>query len=121
MNETRVFRREEDYDHDHYKNNISRMFLERDGVFNNTSRGVQNKDDFTGVRRYPKNNKYGEITGERLTLDDIDKGMPLRFTNYNINNNTGPEININPILDFDLYDTKSNINVSYFDPGSVKL
>jgi hypothetical protein len=116
MTETQIFRRQEDYDHDHYKKNISRMFLERDGIFNTTSRDNRESQNYIGEKKYPKNNKYGEITGEKLTLDDIDKGMPLRFSNYNNINNQ--EV-INPVLDFDLYETKSNINVSYFDPGSI--
>lgn len=87
---------------------------------------------------YPKvGSTLGELTGEQFILDDVPNGMPMRsFTNVakeqHINVEQQQQLNqdnrylrdigrsslYNPQLDFDLYDSKPQLNVSYYDPNS---
>jgi serine protease inhibitor len=77
---------------------------------------------------FSESNNVGEITGQVLNVNEIDQGMPMRTTYPRQQLQTEePEIqygeNYNPHLDFNLYDKRSNIKVSYYDPisqGSIQ-
>jgi len=107
--------------------NMNRINIERDGFFNQDTRGsYENGDEF---RRMPerkrdnrvmsKREKTGEITGEIINDDyqNYDQGMPIR-SQYNIKK---PLHDSNMYTDFDIFNKQKNTSdfkVSSFDPGS---
>jgi hypothetical protein len=64
--------------------------------------------------------EFGEITGDQFVYDNIDKGMPVRG-NFTPNKNDKKNILDNSNLDFDLFDKKTNFNISYYDPISNNI
>lgn len=109
----------------------------------NKSANTNNTNNSNDTNHNHSNTNYvGEITGHTIDIRKLDKGMPMRISNEHYNDKLGnpdndsdndndtnyPEISksinpansanfVNPHLDFDLYRSKSNINVSYFDPN----
>lgn len=105
-------RSHDNFDKDQHQYDIHRRIMERN--FGNNS-----KNDGYQYSNINNENNLGEITGEFLIASEFDKGMPFRPKEHNNNKfykeQQDPQIN-NPLLDFNLYDSKPNINVSYFDP-----
>lgn len=59
------------------------------------------------------NIEFGEITGDQINVNNsIDRGMPFRMTNYIINKSDKKDYDSQNTT-FDLYDRKSNLNISY--------
>lgn len=59
------------------------------------------------------NIEFGEITGDQINVNNtIDRGMPFRMTNYIINKNDKKDYESQNTT-FDLYDRKSNLNITY--------
>ncbi len=59
------------------------------------------------------NIEFGEITGDQINVNNtIDRGMPFRMTNYIINKNDKKDYDSQNTT-FDLYDRKSNLNITY--------
>lgn len=115
------FRTMENINHDNrekmYNKLVDRKIFERGINFNNNTR--KNEDFFkkNNSNKLPNDPNVGEITGQILNVSEIDQGMPLRFDIVpQIPMNINYDTKYNPRLDFDLYDSKPNINVSYFDP-----
>ena len=58
----------------------------------------------------------GEITGDQIMYQDIDKGMPL-IGNFTPSKNDKKYIqDTGSNLDFDLFDKKSDLKINYYDP-----
>lgn len=117
-------RRNDNFDESQHNYNIQRRIMERN--FGQNSKGDNNEN----MRPYNQfmniEDNKGEITGEFLDPTQLDKGMPFRpkmtiatdrfaFDDNDIEKQT----EMNPHLDFNLYDTKPNMQVSYFDPFST--
>lgn len=64
---------------------------------------------------------HGEITGKTFTFTELDQGMPMRpSSEYRPKLDDREQLclgtgSYNPFIDFDLYNTKPNIDVSYND------
>ena len=112
-----------DFNPEIHKINIERRILERDGLFNTDTRIKQyNNTNYTNINK----SNIGEITGQSLDMNEyLDQGMPTRFFMSTLNSiekidNNDPnkiyETFNNPKLDFNLYDSKPNSSISYFDP-----
>ncbi len=108
---------------DSYKDCVNRKLFERGQNFNTDSRFDKYTDPKKNTNRGTKFSdvsNFGEITGEMLDIPEIDQGMPLRF---NVTTIVPEKINYdnkyNPRLDFELYESKPNIDVSYFDPNQI--
>ena len=96
-------------------NNSDRLIMERDNFF-----GVNTRDDNNNIYKrntqelnFMDDNHLGEITGESFDVSEIDQGMPLRSNTIDKKNKT---LNNNPFTDFELYNQKSSLNISYHDP-----
>ncbi len=97
--------------------NINRRIMERDFMFNmDTQNDNQNNNAATD------NFNIGEITGLHFNQSEIDQGMPMRGFIDNRRDYI-PSVEqqqeqsyYNPKLDFDLYESEPQINVSYYDP-----
>ena len=114
------------YNPENHTYNVDRIIMERSNVFNeDTQQKRYNKgQDYL----YQDNMSIGEITGQEYDQTESEVGMPMRhFINEqdelykkSIAQEKGdPEFShkvYNPKLDFDLYDQKSVLNVSYHDP-----
>ena len=103
--------------------NIERRLMERGNMFNmDTQYKNKSMSDDSSYGRYKEESKIGEITGEMFDSSQLDQGMPIR---YFLNEQNKEDIQTedhdiyNPKLDFDLYDTRPNINVSYYDPHQL--
>lgn len=86
--------------------NVNRRLMERNGFFN--------MDSKTG-----RTHSLGEITGESFQDMDADHGMPSRFFLENEqtpSRHTSPDYN--PNLDFELFEKKPDLNISYTDSSS---
>lgn len=106
-------RRNDNFDRKQHDYNVDRRIMER--MFGSETKNKY-KDDSDDYDFLADDNQYlGEITGEQMDMDDMDKGMPIRSSNSNKKQYEEPS---NPYLDFALYDNKSKINVSYNDPFS---
>jgi len=107
------------FDPNMHDQNVQRCIMERGDLFNADTYNNRNMRD-RAISMNKDVNNFGEITGAQLDINEI-MGMPLRIgyteTKPKFENNELPEEDYNPLLDFDLYDKKSNINVSYFDPS----
>lgn len=97
--------------------NVKRRIMERDGAFNVDTRLDRYRDPIAGREdQFNENAQIGEITGELLDTSNLDQGMPMRhFLNQPIQQ---PQ-DYNPNLDFDLYQSKPNSSISYFDPAQL--
>jgi serine protease inhibitor len=100
--------------------------MERDNMFNMDTRIERFTERLdTGVYNSFSDSKIGEITGESFVMNNLDQGMPMRSINENYKEDEGAftkhfeHAMYNPQLDFDLYNSKSNIEVSYFDPQQL--
>jgi serine protease inhibitor len=83
-----------------YSENISRLLLERDNIFEQNS-NIQ----------HDKNKKFGEITGDEFDTSEFERGLPIRSQYSNNKKNVD-----NNRFDFDLFDNKpSNLNVANYD------
>jgi len=68
-------------------------------------------------RNFNSSNFTGEITGQLFDKStQLGFGMPLRPLGYLREEHTKNNFVSNPHLDFDLYDSKFNLDVSYYDP-----
>lgn len=119
-----------------HENNIDRLIMERDNIFNNDTRTERHNpnQNFTHKkntgRTFPDSkSRMGEITGEIFDSEDLDQGMPMRPFLSTEREKVSREVDFdkpylsmyNPGLDFDLYDKKSDINVAYYDPYSSNI
>ncbi len=102
--------------------NVERTIMERGMMFNMDTRNDRyHKQSDYG--KYQESNNFGEITGRVYDPSVIDQGMPLRgFLDKPIERI--PDIEeqqhaYNPHLDFDLYRSRPQLNVSYYDPTST--
>ncbi|CAH6421744.1 Serpin (serine protease inhibitor) [uncultured virus] len=95
--------------------NIERRLLERDDMFNLNSRDHE-PEKKRDVKKSKNSKNMGEITGKQFDINELEKGMPARFSLVS-NFNDMDNVSYNPQLDFDLFDAKPNIQVSYFDPN----
>lgn len=115
-----MLRENENYNDEQHQFNIQRRMMERD--FGNNDKDKY-KNDFVPFTRFDDQLKnIGEITGEKLNGENLEKGMPFRPT-MSISSDRyafEPNDKTNSHLDFDLYDAKSNINVSYYDPNTIQ-
>ena len=84
------------------------MLLERGDWF-----GHQPQSDKYVHNTFSSNPNVGEITGKKYDNSEVDKGMPMRnYEDYNKHDTTI----VNPGLDFDLYDKKSDKGeISHFE------
>jgi len=112
---------------DNYTTTVDKRMTERANMFNSNSRfdkfndNIVKKDNYG---KFPDASNVGEITGETLELSDTEVGMPMRCgadsqaqTNMSFDHTIKIEQNkYNPRLDFNLYEKKPQMNVSYFDP-----
>ena len=115
--------------------NIKRRIMERGTMFNvNTHNRYKKPKSSNYGNKFPESSNFGEITGTTFDDSKIDQGMPLRFqinerelndrydyenyyNNQELIENPSADPNYyNPRLDFDLYDSRPQSNVSYFDP-----
>ncbi len=120
---------EENYDQDTHNYNIERTIMERGALFNYDTKQerypASQKQQKYG-EDFPTSNNFGEITGSFFEHSQIDQGMPMRgFLDSDSGflsdtRDSGKDLDqdqeYNPSLDFDLYDKKPAISVSYFDP-----
>jgi len=116
------------FDPEAHKLNIERTFMER-GIFNTDTR-ISKFKKINKQANYNNSKNIGEITGELLDAENIDQGMPTRFflnsidmqdnEKHTLSNPNNIYDIYNPKLDFFLYDTEPNINVSYYDPIQTK-
>lgn len=105
--------------------NMNRINMERDGLFNEDTRGsYENDNEFrrmpeSNTRRSNKRVTTGEITGEIINDDTqrYDQGMPIR-SQYNIKK---PLHDSNMYTDFDIFykqKNQSDFNVNSYDPNN---
>ena len=111
-------RENNNFDKDQHQFNIQRRIMERNFGQDSTNKPRQNYNQFLDTT-----DTMGEITGEFLDTSQLDKGMPFRPTmttstdRYQLDDELDTEQpDRNPHLDFNLYDTKPQLKVSYFDP-----
>lgn len=116
-------RENDNFDKEQHQFNVQRRIMERSFGYDNKKPIQHDYNQFMDV-----SDNMGEITGEFLDTSQLDKGMPFRpkvtistdrfgWENaYNNNNAHDNQDEKNPHLDFNLYDVKPNIKVSYFDP-----
>ena len=71
--------------------------------------------NFSQVNRDDSLFEKGEITGDQIMYQDIDKGMPL-IGNFTPSKNDKKYIQDKSNLDFDLFDRKSDLKINYYDP-----
>lgn len=117
-----MLKNKENYDNDIHEFNIQRRMMERNFHLEEENKSNTN---FIPFSRYDDRLKdIGEITGDSLDSTSLEKGMPFRpkvFTSsdryaFDETENSITNNNNNGHLDFNLYDAKSNIKVSYYDP-----
>lgn len=109
-----------DFNEDQHDYNIDRRMMERDNIFNIDTQMDLRNDNMKNIAGY-RGEGAGEITGEAFDIASTDQGMPLRaIYDGNTKENVpllDSSLKYNPHLDFDLYDSKPQINVEYFDPN----
>lgn len=123
MNRNRM---NDNFDDDLHKFNIQRRIMERDFTQADSDQGMRQRNNFVGMNRQSYNDdngNFGEITGEVLDGSQLDKGMPFRpkmtIATERFALDEEEEVynpSVNPHLDFNLFERKPNIKVSYFDP-----
>jgi serpin B len=127
---------------DNHSSNVDRRVMERGGMFNtdsNNNRSDTFNESSMGSNSFSSNPGYnrgssfnnpnssvGEITGQHISVSDLEQGMPAR--SFMDNSNRDPRERVedveqqrrtyNPNLDFDLFDHEPQTNVSYYDPSS---
>jgi len=114
------------FDPEEHSMNIHRRIMERGDMFNADTRINPYKPHYIDQnggrgRQFPTSNRFGEITGEALDTADMEQGMPMRPA-YNSKLERVSDVDQqhqshNPTLDFNLYDSKPTMNVSYYDPS----
>jgi serine protease inhibitor len=114
-----MMRENHNFDIDMHNSNIQRRIMEREFTLNSPSNKQNNQN-----QNVDYNENFGEITGDLLDGSNLDKGMPFRpkmnITTQRYSNDNFEDDNQNTHLDFNLYDSKPNIKVSYYDPFSTQ-
>jgi serine protease inhibitor len=99
---------QDNFDQDSYQYDIERRIMERD--FTKQPNLTQKKSNF------------GEITGHNISDLEFNNGMPLRpQTTIYTSRYKNDKFNSYSHTDFNLYDTESKINVSYFDEANIEF
>ena len=124
-----------------HTNNVNRRVMERDVIFNrdedrqfgllsdsNMGSNLVNSnsvDNSVNNSRLRSRSDIGEITGQQISVSEMEQGMPARSLMTNTDNRSKHMNSIeeqrqmyNPNLDFDLFDHQPQNNVEYFDPSS---
>ncbi len=114
------------YDSESHAYNVDRIIMERSNVFNeDTQQKKYNKEQ---DHSHSDSMSIGEITGQKYDKTESELGMPMRqfineqdelYKKHIAQEQGDPEFSrkvYNPKLDFDLYDQKPVLNVSYHDP-----
>lgn len=111
----------ENFRKSNYNDDMNRRMMERDDMFNIQCREDKyDPDNDNSNYSRLKQNLKGEITGESFDVDQYDTGMPLRTpSNGLISSKSKKSKSSNQYLDFQLYDEKPHIDVSYYDPSKV--
>lgn len=118
------------FSHD-YVPGINRRMMEREAMFNHDTKitpvDMNSMRNPTIPNHNPTsrlNSGLGEITGQQFDPEQMSQGMPMRSyirddskTRYTDAHNSEPIYN--PQLDFDLFESKPNLNVNYFDPSNA--
>lgn len=96
-------------------NDSDRLLMERETFFNVNSRDDNNNiyKRNTQELNFADDQNIGEITGEIFNTSEIDQGMPLRSNKLD---KKTKDFNDNPFTDFELYNQRSSLNISYHDP-----
>lgn len=91
-----------------YVQDVDRRIMERDSLFNYASKQKPfNMPSSSHIN-------VGEITGLSSDVDHTVRGMPLR--NFVSDSYKSQTEELNKQLDFELYSSKTNIDISYYDP-----
>lgn len=99
-----------------YTDNINRLMMERDNLFEQDSNANNKVDNFGRfvIDKHNFDSNFGEITGDEFEIDEVGRGLPLRSQYSKKRQNQLPDDR----FDFDLFDDRpSNLNVSNFDPS----
>ncbi|QKF93965.1 serpin family protein [Fadolivirus algeromassiliense] len=113
-----MLRNKENYDDDMHQFNVQRRMMERNFGLEDDNKP---KNGFVPFSRYDDRLKdIGEITGDSLDSTFLEKGMPFRPKTFTSSDRYAFDETQNGYLDFNLYDTKSDIRVSYFDPYNTQ-
>lgn len=105
-----------------HSENINRMLMERDNLFEQDSNAHTKVDEFGRLvmdrfKGGSSNSKLGEITGNEFETHEMDRGLPVR-SQYS---RKEEKLNKNDHFDFDLFDDRpSNLNVSNYDPTTTQ-
>ena len=96
-------------------NGSDRLLMERGDLFGVDTRNDNNNNMYnrnTQELTFMDDQNIGEITGEIFNTSEIDQGMPLRSNKLD----NKSKISDNPHTDFELYNQRSSLNISYHDP-----
>lgn len=120
----------ENFDPTQHKRDVECLIMERDNMFNLDCRHSPDQQERgssdRGYNRFADSGNFGEITGEKFDFSDVEPRMPLRTISevakyrdrYPDEQQFDESGHYNPNLDFDLYQSRPQLEVSYFDPTS---
>jgi serine protease inhibitor len=95
------------------KKNINKLLLERSDMLN----GVNTRN--IGRNTYKHHDKnYGEITGANLSVDDTERGLPLRDSISIIKRDEA--LDMTQRFDFDIDEDAKSLDIEYNDPNQDK-